>query len=183
MRYGTILVDLDTHRVVDLLPDRSKASATAWFQAHPQIELVSRDRGADYAAAAREGAPQARQVADRWHLLHNLSEVVIEMLTRHLPQIRKASRALVAPSTPEPEQGPPKEPTPAGDEEPLPLRLGRPYREPRVLQAELARRAARYDCDLAGGGAAGASLDPGRNCPAGGGERADRAPLAEPRQF
>lgn len=58
VRYGTILVDLDTHRVVDRLPDRSKASATAWFQAHPQIELVSRDRGTDYAAAAREGAPR-----------------------------------------------------------------------------------------------------------------------------
>lgn len=148
LRYGTIIVDLDTHRVVDVLPDRSAATATAWLQVRPQIELISRDRGTEYITAAREGAPQARQVADRWHLLRNLSEAVVEVLTRHQAEMRRASRSLVTPPTlePEAEAQAPQEAALSAGEEPLPLLIGRPYREPRVLQAELARRVARYDC-------------------------------------
>jgi transposase len=67
-KFGTILVDLLTHEIIDLLPDRTTETAAAWMQAHPEIDIVSRDRGGDYAAAARKGAPQARQVADRFHL-------------------------------------------------------------------------------------------------------------------
>ena len=67
--YGTIIVDLETHRVLDLLPDRTVATVVAWLKDRPWIELISRDRGAEYAAAAREGSPQAIQIADRWHLL------------------------------------------------------------------------------------------------------------------
>jgi transposase len=52
LKYGTILVDLETHRVVDLLPDRAVATAAAWFKEHPDIEVISRDRGVDYATAA-----------------------------------------------------------------------------------------------------------------------------------
>jgi len=66
--FGTILVDLEAHQVIDLLPDRNTETARAWMQPHAEIEIVSRDRGEDYAAAARLGAPQARQVADRFHL-------------------------------------------------------------------------------------------------------------------
>lgn len=55
LKYGTILVDLETHRVIGLLPDRATQTATAWFEAHPEIKIVSRDRGADYAAAAAQG--------------------------------------------------------------------------------------------------------------------------------
>ncbi len=59
--YGTVLVDLTRHKVLDLLPDRQAKTAKAWIQAHPEIELVSRDRGGDYASAARKArSPSAR---------------------------------------------------------------------------------------------------------------------------
>ncbi len=67
-KFGTILVDMQSHQVIDLLPDRKKETAAAWMRAHPEIDLVSRDRGGDYAAAAREGAPQATQIADLPHV-------------------------------------------------------------------------------------------------------------------
>ena len=65
--YGTILVDLGRHRPIDLLPDRASATTEAWLRTHPEVNWVSRDRGGEYAAAARAGAPQARQVADKFH--------------------------------------------------------------------------------------------------------------------
>jgi transposase len=67
--YGTVLVDLKRHQVLDLLPDRKAKTAKVWMRAHPEIELVSRDRGGDYAAAARAGAPQAVESADRFHVV------------------------------------------------------------------------------------------------------------------
>ena len=63
--FGTVVVDLQRHQILDLLPDRQKDTAAAWMKRHPEITHVSRDRGKDYAAAAKEGAPQAIQVADR----------------------------------------------------------------------------------------------------------------------
>lgn len=68
-RFGSILVDLESRRVVDLLPDREAKTAAAWMRQHPDLMAVSRDRGGEYASAAREGAPQAMQYADRFHLL------------------------------------------------------------------------------------------------------------------
>jgi len=67
MTYGTILVDLRSRRPIELLPDRTAETAEAWLRTHPEITLVSRDRGGDYAAAAKRGAPQAHQVADKFH--------------------------------------------------------------------------------------------------------------------
>ena len=81
--YGTILVDLEQQCVIDLLPDRSADTLTAWLQAHPGIEVISRDRGGTYADGARRGAPDAVQVADRWHLLANLREALERLLTRN----------------------------------------------------------------------------------------------------
>jgi DNA-binding NarL/FixJ family response regulator len=82
-RYGTIVVDLERGDVIDLLPDRDAATVAAWLKAHPGVEVVSRDRSATYAQAATEGASQAEQVADRWHLLKNLREAVERVLERH----------------------------------------------------------------------------------------------------
>ena len=80
--YGTILVDLERHQVIDLLPDRSGDSVKAWLQGHPEIEVISRDRASSYADAARQGAPQATQVADRFHLSKNVREKLKDLLDR-----------------------------------------------------------------------------------------------------
>jgi transposase len=80
--YGTILVDLERRTVADLLPERSAQQAEHWFKQHPGVEIVSRDRFGLYAKAAQRGAPQAQQVADRFHLLINLQEAVEHELSR-----------------------------------------------------------------------------------------------------
>ncbi|MFB6273974.1 MAG: ISL3 family transposase [Salinibacter sp.] len=80
--YGTILVDLESHRPVDLLPERSADSLETWLRTHPGVEIISRDRSQEYIQGASEGAPDARQVADRWHLLKNLHEALEGLLER-----------------------------------------------------------------------------------------------------
>ena len=80
--YGTILVDLERRTVADLLPERSARQVEHWFEQHPGIEIISRDRFGLYAKAAQRGAPQAQQVADRFHLLVNLQEAVEHELSR-----------------------------------------------------------------------------------------------------
>jgi transposase len=74
--YGTIVVDLDRRCPVDLLEDRTAETVAAWLQAHPEVTIVARDRAEAYASGVTQGAPDAVQVADRWHLLKNLSEAV-----------------------------------------------------------------------------------------------------------
>ena len=86
--YGTIIVDLERREVVDVLADRSAATTASWFKDHPEVEVVSRDRAGLYAEAAREGAPQARQVADRFHLLQNFRETVERQLGGYEAPIR-----------------------------------------------------------------------------------------------
>src|SRR6266496_6835427 len=83
-KFGTILVDMQSHQTIDLLPDRKKETAAAWMSMHPEIKLVSRDRGGDYASAAASGAPQAIQCADRFHVLKNLGEALEAVLAHHL---------------------------------------------------------------------------------------------------
>jgi transposase len=78
--YGTIIVDLERRRVVDLLADRSAETTADWLKKHSEVEVVSRDRAGLYAEAARQGAPQARQVADRFHLVQNFRESVERQL-------------------------------------------------------------------------------------------------------
>ncbi|MAU10624.1 MAG: hypothetical protein CL607_12430, partial [Anaerolineaceae bacterium] len=74
--YGTIIVDLERHQVIDLLPDREPQTVATWLSQHPNIEIVARDRSAQYALGMHQGAPQATQVTDRWHLLKNLWDVI-----------------------------------------------------------------------------------------------------------
>jgi transposase len=76
INYGTILIDLEQRKPIDLLPARTAETLMKWLKAHPEIEIVSRDRAAVYAEAANQGAPHAVQVADRWHLLKNLGDLV-----------------------------------------------------------------------------------------------------------
>ena len=89
LRFGTILVNLESRRVVDLLADRKADSSAAWMRQHPDLMAVSRDRGGEYASAAAAGAPQAIQCADRFHLLKNLGEALEDLLARHLSASRK----------------------------------------------------------------------------------------------
>ena len=91
MTFGTVIVDLERRQVVELLADRSAGTAADWFKRHPEIEVVSRDRAGLYADAARQGAPQARQVADRFHLLKNFQETVERQLGRFEAPIRESA--------------------------------------------------------------------------------------------
>jgi transposase len=135
-KFGTILVDLTTHTIIDLLPDRCAETSASWMRKHPEIEMVSRDRGEEYAAAARTGAPQAIECADRFHLAKNLTEVVEEILARCRAEIRQASKSRDAVERAQ-ERENTERPSASPDEDPVP--------EPLAGSAHLARHAERSD--------------------------------------
>lgn len=117
--YGTILVDLEHHRPLALLPDRTVASVAAWLRAHPTIEIVTRDRSSLYAEAIRQGAPHAIQVADRFHLVKNLVEAVEKFFYQKRTLLQAAANPLPTdrasnPRTPDVRPVPATQPPPAG---------------------------------------------------------------------
>jgi transposase len=102
-RYGTIIVDLESGRPIDLLPDRLAASVTEWLRDHPGIEIITRDRSGAYAEAADAGAPDAVQVADRFHLITNLRDVLLRSFQHYrseIEQLLAGDRALPNPTAP-----------------------------------------------------------------------------------
>jgi transposase len=138
-RYGTILVDLERRRVVDLLPDRSADTLAAWLKAHPGVSAVVRDRAGAYAEGAARGAPDAIQVADRFHLLRNSSDALRTVLDQHHRDLRAAARTAAQ----QPEPSMPEEP--AVPEPGVPPEAERPMRAAeRRSRAAQERRDARF---------------------------------------
>ncbi|MGW2088282.1 ISL3 family transposase [Streptomyces sp. NPDC001880] len=87
--YATILIDMSAHRPVDVLADRAANTFASWLRNHPEVRIICRDRAGSFRDGAQAGAPQARQVADAWHLLHNLAEAVERVVGRHRADLRE----------------------------------------------------------------------------------------------
>ena len=134
-RHGTILCDLERRRSVDLLPERSADSFARWLKAHPGVEIVSRDRGDEYIKGASQGAPQAVQVADRFHLLVNVREALMRAVDRHHGHVLEAAKSVAA------SQGPEPPPAKTPQTEPAEERLPPDHRAARSQQ----RRAGRLE--------------------------------------
>jgi transposase len=133
-RYGTILCDLERGNVIDLLPDRSAGSAAKWLQTHPGTEIVSRNRASLYTEAATKAAPNAVLVADRWHLLHNMSQALQSVLVSHHRLLAEvalcAARGAQAPASPVAQP---------------PTSIQLPFRKQRAQEQNRERRLARYE--------------------------------------
>jgi transposase len=130
-RFGTILVNLESHRVVDRLPDRQAETAAQWMRHQPDLAVVSRDRGGEYASAAREGAPQAVQCADRFHIVKNLTEAFQVLLARCQAEILAEKK--------QNESGSDEQKTPV-----ISIEEWRPPEPAYVEKVRLARRTGRY---------------------------------------
>jgi len=115
--YGTLLLDLENHKPVDLLTDRKAETLANWLLAHPGVQLISRDRAGEYAQGATKGAPHAVQVADRFPITKNLSEVVERILSPHRQALRQfrfvpaSKRQVSAPGPKASKPGSAQEPT------------------------------------------------------------------------
>jgi transposase len=133
LRYGTLICDLESGRPIAVLPDRSVETVAAWFEQHPTVEIVSRARSSEFAAAIAQGAPHALQVADRWHLGKNLAGSVEVLLARCRAEIR---RAVQDQTMPKPQRA---------ETEPVAAEERRPPRARSVQLAQAGRRAQKAD--------------------------------------
>ncbi len=111
--YGTILIDLERGTVIDLLPGRDGEALKNWLAVNPQVEVITRDRWPSYIQAATTAAPQAKQVADRFHLLMNVREAVEKVLSRVGADIRAANGAVNTPIGDSPATAPAETPAPS----------------------------------------------------------------------
>lgn len=136
--YGSILIDLERRCRVDLLPDRTAEALRQWLEDHPGVEVISRDRGGSYAEGARQGAPDAIQVADRFHVLGNLRQAVERLLQRHHHCLRDIPAA-----SPGPDPSP--EPNEESEEADLGEEVRPPTRAQRESEERRSRRHARYE--------------------------------------
>jgi transposase len=103
-KFGTILVDLDVHQVIDVLAERSSQTSADWMRDHPEIDYISRDRGKDYAQGASEGAPQAIQISDRFHLMKNFVEAIEKEVARCYKHLRQTQVLPPPPDLPAPDE-------------------------------------------------------------------------------
>ncbi len=133
LRYGTLICDLENNTPIDVLADRSVETVSAWFEQRPSVEIVSRDRSLEYAAAISKGAPQALQVADVWHIGKNLRESVQTLLARCRAEIRRGLQT---------QAGPMQEPEAT---EPMLEEERHPARSMSVKLAQEGRRAQKLD--------------------------------------
>ncbi len=127
--YGTLIIDLERRQPIDVLPERTADAVAAWLQQHPTVEMVSRDRADAYIEGVTRGAPDAVQIADRWHLVKNLGDALQRMLERHGPQLRAAAT---------PERAAP-EPPPAAPAAHTGAEMGRPIPNPQAKPQHQAR--------------------------------------------
>lgn len=133
LRYGTLICDLERGLPIDLLADRTVETVSAWLKKHPSLDIISRDGSSEYASAIKKGAPQAREVSDRWHLVKNLAGCVSALLAKSFAQFRRAEPAGAANSPEEVQHSH----EPQGH--------SRTRAEKRVQQARQAERRARYE--------------------------------------
>jgi transposase len=132
--YGTILCDLELHRPIDLLPERSAETLAIWLKEHPGAEIITRDRAGCYAQGAAAGAPHATQVADRWHLYHNLRDALKRFADRHHREIRAESQQRAPPSISSEPMDPAPEPMSHRERDQAASRTRRHERYERVME-------------------------------------------------